>query len=304
MAFPRDVMAIVRRAFVLWIITLLPALAHEAIRRGYYDMAINALDTYHAFNPNNAATHLMLGWAYFKKGDQTRARDAYSEAIRLDPRRADAYVGRGSAHGAARQLDEAIADLNEALRLDPNSADACYNRGLAYAHQGEFAKAIVDFDRTLQLAPAHVAALQQRANLYSETKKYAQAIDDYEALLCLDSENANVRLALVDLLSTCPDTSVRNVRRADEEADRLDPHAIASQRTFARLAAAHAGRSELDQAITWQRKALACVQPFDKERKRRAALVLELYRKRKKRADKASLRRATRTASPPQGGGQ
>ncbi|HWG43019.1 MAG TPA: tetratricopeptide repeat protein [Gemmataceae bacterium] len=229
-------MEIVRRALVLWIITLLPSLAQEAMRRGDYDLAVNCLDAYHSFNANNATTHLMLGWAYFKKDDLGRAIDAYSEAIRL--------------------------------------------------------------------APNHAAALHQRASLYSETKKYARARADYEAVLRLQPENAESRLALVELFSSCPDTTVRNVARADEEAGRLDPHATTSQRAFARLAAAHAVRSELDQAIRWQRKALACMNSYDKEEKRRAALVLELYRKRKKRAEKAALRRVRQNASPPQDGGQ
>ncbi len=54
----------------------------------------------------------------------------------------------------------------------------------------------------------------------------------------------------------------------------------------------------------WQRRALACANHLDKEEKRRTALVLKLYQKRKKQADKESSRKATKIGPPQQGGGQ
>jgi tetratricopeptide (TPR) repeat protein len=48
------------------------------------------------------------------------------EAIRLDPKFADAYGSRGWAWDQKRAFDKAIADFNEAVRLDPK---------FAYAHK-------------------------------------------------------------------------------------------------------------------------------------------------------------------------
>jgi tetratricopeptide (TPR) repeat protein len=145
-----------------------------------------------------------------------------------------------------------------------------------------------------------VDALHLRGSQYYEAKDYARAVADYQAVLQLEPADTNVRLTLVDLLATCPDEKVRNLARADEAAEQLSPNSAGSHRAFATLAAAHAQRGELDQAIAWQRKALACAAHLDKEEKRRVTLVLELYRTRKKQAAKASARRATRSTPPPQ----
>ena len=57
-------------------------------------------------------------------GDHDKAIADFSEAIRLDPKRADAYYGRGTAYGHKGEYDKAIADYSDAIRLAPPKADA------------------------------------------------------------------------------------------------------------------------------------------------------------------------------------
>ena len=54
-----------------------------------------------------------------------------NEAIRLDPKDADAYCYRGVAYGDQGEHDNAIADFTEAIRLDPKCAAAYLCRGEA-----------------------------------------------------------------------------------------------------------------------------------------------------------------------------
>ncbi len=44
-------------------------------------------------------------------------------------------------------FDKAIADFSEAIRLDPKDADAYFNRGRAYEKKGETERARADFDQ-------------------------------------------------------------------------------------------------------------------------------------------------------------
>jgi len=78
----------------------------------------------------------MRGEAHYAKGDYDGAIADFSEAIRLDPKFAIAFSGRGLAYSAKGDHDRAIADFNEAIRLDPKSRIAFYNRGLAYDAKG------------------------------------------------------------------------------------------------------------------------------------------------------------------------
>ena len=74
-----------------------------------------------------------------------------TEAIRLDPSLAAAFVFRGIARskkGFAKQLvsefDRAIADFTEAIRIDPNYANAYQKRAMAYGGKLDHDQAIAD----------------------------------------------------------------------------------------------------------------------------------------------------------------
>ena len=73
---------------------------------------------------DSAIAHPERGLSYKSKGDFDRAIADFSEAIRFDPKYAEAYYLRGVVYGNKGDLDRAIADLNEAIRLDPRSAVA------------------------------------------------------------------------------------------------------------------------------------------------------------------------------------
>ena len=74
--------------------------------------------------PNVAASadpvkeSMRKGKACFDKEDYVGAVAAYSGAIKLDPKNAEAYFGRGEAYDFKGQYDKAMADSSEAIRLD------------------------------------------------------------------------------------------------------------------------------------------------------------------------------------------
>jgi tetratricopeptide (TPR) repeat protein len=90
----------------------------------------------------------------------------YTEALRLNPNDAEAYLNRGNAYADHGEIDKAIADYTEALRLNPNYADAYYNRGNAYAGHGEIDKAIADYTEALRIDPGYADAYYNRGNAY------------------------------------------------------------------------------------------------------------------------------------------
>ena len=59
------------------------------------------------------------------------------QAIRLDPKNAQAFNNRGFAYRNKRDIDRAIQDLNEAIKINPAYAIAFYNRGNAYYDKRE-----------------------------------------------------------------------------------------------------------------------------------------------------------------------
>ena len=62
------------------------------------------------------------------------------------------------AYGNKGEHDKAIADYTEAIRLNPKYAEAYYNRGVAYEDKGEHDKAIADFTEAIRLDPKYAKA--------------------------------------------------------------------------------------------------------------------------------------------------
>ena len=58
------------------------------------------------------------------KGDFDKALADLTEAIRLDPKLAQAYLCRGEAYSEKGEHGKAIADITEAIRLEPKNAKA------------------------------------------------------------------------------------------------------------------------------------------------------------------------------------
>jgi tetratricopeptide (TPR) repeat protein len=61
----------------------------------------------------------------------------YTEAIRLKPDYAAAFINRGNVRRDKGDLDGALQDYTEAIRLKPDSAVAFNNRGIARRDKGD-----------------------------------------------------------------------------------------------------------------------------------------------------------------------
>ena len=73
---------------------------------------------------DNAKKAFESGVAASQKGDPDAAIADFTEAIRFNPKFADAYYGRGTVYAGKGDFDQAIADYEVVIRLDPQQADA------------------------------------------------------------------------------------------------------------------------------------------------------------------------------------
>jgi tetratricopeptide (TPR) repeat protein len=192
---------------------------------------------------NDAAKALELADAALVKGDYDKAISHYDQAIRLDPKVARAYHGRGVAYFHKGQYDKAITSYSDAIRLEPKNDSAFFDRGLARWQKGESREALVDFKQAIQL----------------------------------NSKNDSAHNGMAWALSTAPQPEIRDGKKAVEHAtkaceltDWKNPFHLST------LAAAYAEAGDFQRAIEWHKKAIASPD-FPPDKMERARERLRLY---------------------------
>jgi tetratricopeptide (TPR) repeat protein len=117
-----------------------------------------------------------------KSKDYQKAIDAYSEAIKLDPKKASSYGHRGMLYHDKGEKQKALADFSKVIELDPASKSAYVRRGMVYNETGDPRKALADFTKAIELDPRDNYPYEQRAVIYDKVlKDKAKANADKEA---------------------------------------------------------------------------------------------------------------------------
>jgi tetratricopeptide (TPR) repeat protein len=116
------------------------------------------------------------------------------------------YNNRGALWGSLREYDRALTDYADAIRVDPKYADAYYNRCVAYNRKQFYDSAIGACDDAIKLGPDKNAAsaagaplsverskadfFAQRGVAYHGKQDFDHAIADYDEAIRLDPSNA------------------------------------------------------------------------------------------------------------------
>jgi eukaryotic-like serine/threonine-protein kinase len=126
----------------------------------------------------------------------TSAQDAFEEALRLDPRYADAWAGLGSTYkrmhitaGTARTeaLTKAKAAAERALEIDPAHAEALSVLGtVASWYERDYTKAERLLRRSLELQPSSADAQIYLAHLYSSLGRHDEALAEIRRARAFD----------------------------------------------------------------------------------------------------------------------
>jgi tetratricopeptide (TPR) repeat protein len=228
--------------------------------------------------PGNPDPYLGRAALYFEHKEYDKALADCDQALRLAPNNADAYFVRGCAHYQKDEDDLALADLNEAIRLAPDNADAYVWRGSTLGDRKEFKEALADFERALQLTPENAEAYVGRGKALRDLKQYDRALADFQKATRLEPESPEGYNELAWVWATCPRDGVRNPDLALEHAARAcqlsDWQDALCLDTYA---AAHAAAGNFEQAVRWQKKALALADDVSKTVLEEMRARLKLY---------------------------
>ena len=133
------------------------------------------------------------GLVYKLNGNNEKAVEMYSQAIKMNKVEKDALVNRGNIYFNTQKYDLAISDYNACLSIDSTDQLALENRGASYGLQGKYDLALRDMDAALRHQPKSANGYANRATILQLLNRHQEAIDDYyRHMKNTPDENGNV----------------------------------------------------------------------------------------------------------------
>ncbi len=149
-------------------------------------MAVQPLDTYTRFVPDDADGWLALAQALYATGEYEPAAEALQQAFDLDDTLLDAYLLRGNLALETRDFEQAVEDFVQARRLDKNSFEASFGLGRAFYAQERFAEANTQLKASTKLAQNNAQlgkVYYWQAQAEEALERFDEAEATWEALL-------------------------------------------------------------------------------------------------------------------------
>jgi tetratricopeptide (TPR) repeat protein len=130
----------------------------KALAYGDTDAAVTHLKQAVSDKPGAADAHFQFGRALVAKKDDAEALKALTEAVRLDPRLADAYLERAAIHDRAGRLADAGYDYYRVIDIDSDrktTARAYWLRSSIADRQGKRDTFLYDREQAMRLDPEY-----------------------------------------------------------------------------------------------------------------------------------------------------
>ena len=154
-------------------------------------------------NPRLAEAHNSLGNIYLRQGRLSEAMEHYTEAIRIQPGLTEAHINHGTVLGLQGKTKEAVEVFRSILKINPGNPVLHYDLGCALVDDGKLDEAISQFNEALRIDPQHLQARNRLGNALASQGKLNEAIEQYKRALGVDADfleaHINIGIALMQL---------------------------------------------------------------------------------------------------------
>jgi tetratricopeptide (TPR) repeat protein len=133
-----------------------------------------------------------------QQGEFRLAVDGYTQAIRIEPEKAQAYVGRGRCYLQLQEYATAISDFEQAKNLDPaqfgtheDFAGAYLARGTQFLQDGMADEAIADFTQAAAHNPRDGRIYSRRGTARFMLNEFREAEEDFTTAIQIDHHDSD-----------------------------------------------------------------------------------------------------------------
>jgi tetratricopeptide (TPR) repeat protein len=129
-----------------------------------------------------------------------KAANSFADALKKDPKLAQAATNSGIALMTLQKLDDAKKALNDAIALDPNSAQAWYNLGLTQHADNDLEPALASFQQATKIDPRDADSFYFEGVCYRELKQFDKAVEVLKQALEINPLHASAEFAMARTL--------------------------------------------------------------------------------------------------------
>jgi tetratricopeptide (TPR) repeat protein len=176
------------------------ALARALFATGQLSEAHSEVQLVVDATPNAASVQNLLGRIEYRRGNATAARDAFTRALRLEPRSLEALAGLVNLDMAAKKREDATRRVEAAVAQTPDNASMLLLAGRTYALTGDLDKAEAALNRAIDVDPSLLEAYHVLGQLYVRQKRLDEARKAYEQRLTQRPNDVSVHTMLGMLL--------------------------------------------------------------------------------------------------------
>jgi tetratricopeptide (TPR) repeat protein len=155
---------------------------------GEIDQAVEVLETYLTWQPDNAEAFAILGAAYYNRGDYARAQENLEKSLNLDRYNADGYFWLGQTYLELKDTDKALVNYQKARDLNPSSFDVSEGLAKAYMARAEYNNSYIVINKIEKAAEKPVQRarfLYIRAISLEQLNQPAAALRDWTEIVSL-----------------------------------------------------------------------------------------------------------------------
>ncbi len=226
-------------------------------QRGEPALAIEYIGKAIAVNRSNAVYHTNLAAAHQTLSRFRDAEQCCRQAIRLQPRYAEAHYNLALALESQQRPDAAAEEYRRAIELKPSIAEAHLNLGNVLRSQQKMDEAEECFRKAIEVRPQYAAAHNNLGNLYDLRGDADAAIAAFRRALECDPNYFEPQYALASVLQSRH--RIDEAIEAFERAQRLNP---ARADVAARVGGALLAAQRLEEAAAAFEQSIA-INPHD-----------------------------------------
>jgi tetratricopeptide (TPR) repeat protein len=152
---------------------------------GRCDEAIVRFDKALKLNPRLASAWAGKGLARTARREYQEAIRCYDESLRLDPRNPAVWHDKANTLCAIGRLESGLNCFNEALIIDPRDASAWNNKSICLASLGRHEEAISCSDKAIAVDPSYAVAWHAKAMIEERLGRIREAVVTYKSFIAL-----------------------------------------------------------------------------------------------------------------------